>query len=201
MKATEHSITNKCPAVILAGGKSRRMGRDKAMLMVNGSTLLERAAESLRDYFDPIYISVNEKRDDLPADCIEIADRFPGSGPMAGLESAFARCEADCIFICAVDLPFLDGKAAHKMVTLLDGHDACVIKRDNGHIEPLFAVYSKKCHKAAVELLKGGNNKMASLLEKCTVRYVSLAQAGICESVLTNVNTPEEFEEATKHLV
>jgi len=196
MKASEPSIIDKCPAVILTGGKSRRMGKDKAELIIEGRSLLERTAECLKEYFDPVFISVRDSRDKLPSGCPAITDRFPGSGPMAGLDSAFALTDAQCIFLCAVDLPFMDGKAAYEMTKLLKDNDACVIKRENGHIEPLFAVYSKSCHKTAEELLKAGDNKMSHLLDQCKTVYVTLEDVGADEELLTNVNTPDEFAKA-----
>ncbi len=200
MKASEPSITDRCAAVILVGGKSRRMGKDKASLVFDGQTLLEKAVKSFNEYFEHVYVSVREDRDKLPEDCIAITDRFPGCGPLAGLDSAFFNTDKDYIFLCAVDLPFMDAGAAKKILSCLEGYDVCVIKKSNGHVEPLFAAYSRSCHKTSEELLLSGDYKMSHLLERCRTRYISLEKLGIKEETFVNVNTPEEFESAIEQI-
>ena len=101
-------------AVILSGGRSSRMGRDKAELPLGGETFLERLTTGFTPLFDRVYVSVDQPgrypgRRELP-------DLRPGQGPLAGLEAAFRSTEAEAVFLAAVDLPFAAPALAAKVL-------------------------------------------------------------------------------------
>jgi molybdopterin-guanine dinucleotide biosynthesis protein A len=185
--------------VILAGGRSSRMGRDKAELPIHGKTFLGRlVAEYQKDF--PVMVSVGEhgKFDTCGAD--ELVDLHPGQGPLAGLETAFAETDAEAIFLTATDLPFGRAELAKKLCDILGNDDACIIKRQDGHTEVAFGVYHRRCQQPLAEYLESGGRAVKGLLDKVRVRWVfecELSEFPL-EQLLQNVNTPEEYEKALR---
>lgn len=122
----------KTAAVILAGGMSRRMGRDKAALPFGEETMLSRLIRIYRPYFDLTAVSVNSAGRFDTCGALEVVDRHPGDGPMAGLEAAFLDTGADLIFLTATDLPFGDPALAQYLIKARGDHDVCLIRSDKG---------------------------------------------------------------------
>lgn len=181
-------------AVILSGGMSRRMGSDKSLLKLDEKTFLQRAAEEYLQWFDKVFISVNlHGRFPLPSGTEELLDNFPGSGPMAGLQAALAT-GFEAVFLSAVDLPFASGAAAVEMIHLLEGSDACAIKKDT-YFEPAFAAYSKSCLPDATTLLQSGENRMGLLLRRVNTRWIGHKELGHfdVDRILLNVNRPDDL--------
>ena len=128
--------------VILAGGRSRRMGRDKAMLPIGEETFLTRLIRTYREKF-PVFVSVSAADRFPHPDADELVDLRPGMGPLAGLEAAFLKTDADLVFLTATDLPFGNVKLAELLLECIGDRDACLIRRRDGGLEPAFAVYRR----------------------------------------------------------
>jgi molybdopterin-guanine dinucleotide biosynthesis protein A len=158
--------------VVLAGGQSTRMGRDKATLEFDGQPLLERAVAVLRECFPEVMVI---RQDDVP-----------GLGPIGGLLTALRR--APEIFVVACDMPFLDAALIREMAAQLPGYDAVAIPG-----EPLHAAYSARILPVVEAQIAAGDYSVQSLLSKLRVRTV---EAG----PIINVNTPEELEAAWQKL-
>lgn len=184
----------KTAAVILAGGMSRRMGRDKAALPVGEETMLSRLVRIYRPHFDLVAVSLNEAGRFDTAGAMEVVDRRPGDGPMAGLEAAFLDTGADVIFLTGTDLPLGDPSLALRLMELRGDHDVCLIRSDRG-LEPLFAVYSSSCLSAVQRSLEEGRRSMFHMLQR--VRTLEISADDLPEfpvrRILTNVNDPEEY--------
>ncbi len=172
------------------------MGSDKSSAALGGMTLLQRAVRTLGSVFDPVYISVRSLPGSVPRGCLPLPDVWPGRGPMSGLHAALSTVPSGPVFLCAVDLPFITAGAALMLLERSEGYDACVIRRENGYLEPLFGVYSKACLPHIEELIGLGQYRMRSLLERCRVNYISENLVADPDTLLTNVNTPEELERA-----
>lgn len=181
--------------VILSGGGSRRMGRDKAMLPYGGKTLLQYLIDQYSAH-GPVAVSVNEKGRFPFEGAVELVDRYPDLGPLNGIVSAFAETDADAIFLTATDLPYGDYALAEKLNALRGKADACILKRGKKGMEPLYAIYGRNCGEAAMDCLAAGQKSFFDLLERLNVRYVNPEEVAEfdLEHILTNVNTPEEFE-------
>ena len=138
----------KTVAVIMAGGKSSRMGQDKALLPVDGRPRLSVLAERWRGVFDGLMISADTRERfaglDLSGARI-VEDVRPGAGPMAGLEGVMTAGPADRYFLTAVDLPFGDPALAVELAGRMGDADACLIQRTGRGWEPLFALYDISC--------------------------------------------------------
>lgn len=181
--------------VILTGGSSRRMGRDKAILPFAGSTLLQTQIDRYAAY-GPVLVSVDRKGRFPFRGAAEVADSYPGQGPLNGIVSGFLASEAEELLLTAVDLPYGDPGLALRLSELRKGSDACVIRSGPKGIEPLFAVYGRNCLAAAEACLGEGRRSILCLLDRINVRY---ADPGELEGydikrIFTNVNTPEEYE-------
>ena len=183
--------------VILAGGKSSRMGRDKAALPLAGETFLSRLVRVYSPAF-PVYVSVGEAGKFFCDGAEEIVDLHPGMGPLSGLEAAFVHTDADVVFLTATDLPFGTLALARKLLCLLGDADACVIRRADEQPEPAFGVYKRSCLLAVQDLLAENRRAFRGLFDKVSVRWAEEAELREfpLEQLLQNVNTPEEYEKA-----
>lgn len=180
--------------VILTGGGSRRMGRDKAMLPFGGTTLLQTVIDRYTR-LGPVAVSVNAAGRFPFHGAAELVDRWPDLGPLNGIVSAFAETDADEIFLTATDLPYGDCALVQRLAALRGDADACILRRGKKGMEPLFAIYGRACGEAAKACLAAGKKSFFDMLEGLRVRYVQpeeLAEFDL-DHILTNVNTPEEF--------
>lgn len=182
-------------AVILAGGKSSRMGRDKLALDLGGETFLAAAVRKFTEKFDRVFVSVAdpEKYPDIKAD--RICDIVPGCGPMSGLHAALKKL-GEPVFLVAADLPLADPDAALRVMSLSEGYDAVVPMDPSGRYEPLFAWYSPDVLPVIEEGLESGAYKMAAALNRMNVRWVSPGELGETwrDGLLSNINRPEDYE-------
>lgn len=181
--------------VILTGGQSRRMGRDKALLpTADGDTmsgLLIKKYSSL----GTVALAVDKKGHFPDYGALELEDTYPGRGPLNGIISAFRATGEQFIFLTATDLPNGTAAIPEKLRSLIGDHDACVIRR-NGQAEPLMAVYRRSCLEVAEECMRQGKYAMKALLDGVSVRYVSEDELPEMDlrNILRNINTPEEYE-------
>lgn len=185
-------------AVILSGGQSRRMGRDKAGLTLEGQSFLDRMTEGLAPLFDQVYVSVD--RPGRYPGRRELPDLRPGQGPLAGLEAAFLRTGAEEVFLAAVDLPFASPDLARRVVAAAGDGDACVIRRRDGGAEPLFALYRRSCLPALTACLDEGRRAVKALLERVDCRWLEEDALGEIdlERALWNINTQADFSRAAE---
>ena len=191
----------KTAAVILAGGMSRRMGRDKAALPFGEETMLSHLVHTYQPHFDLTAVSLNQAGRFDTAGAMEVVDRRPGEGPMAGLEAAFLDTGADVIFLTGTDLPFGDPALARFLADSLGEHDICLIRSDKGP-EPLFAVYSSRCLPAIRKTLEEGRRSMYTVIQQMDTLELpaeSLTQFDVGR-ILSNVNDPVEYAKALERL-
>jgi len=182
--------------VILAGGKSRRMGRDKLSLVLDGLTVLESAVERFRGGFDNVYLSVAEPTKYPEIDVRRIVDVFTGAGPMAGLHAALSSLDVDGVFLVAADLPFAMPDAAKRIIELCGDFDAAILRLPDGRLEPLFGYYKKTLLGDCIEALESGDYKMTVLLTEGATRFVEISELGELwdENMIMNLNFPEDYE-------
>ncbi|MGG1675806.1 molybdenum cofactor guanylyltransferase [Neobacillus sp. NRS-1170] len=192
----------KAAAIILSGGKSSRMGTNKALLKINEKTNIERIRDTLHDSFDDIILVTNDSKQYEFLNIKMAADHFPGKGPLAGLHAGLTVSEYDVNFIVACDMPFVSGRLAEKLVSLCGEFDA-VVPVINGKQHPLFAAFKKGAAEKAAQSIETGNLRMKDLLERLHVLFVTenelknIINTDI-ERVFFNMNHPEEYEDAKK---
>ena len=145
--------------VILAGGQSRRMGRDKLCLTLEGETLLQRALRRWGEVFPGVLVSVAgpEKFPELGQR--RVFDRFPGAGPLAGLHAGLLAAGED-VFLTGGDMPFSSPEKALMLSSLCGEAEACVLTDCAGRWEPLFGFYRLSVLPIAEALLSSGKRSM-----------------------------------------
>lgn len=180
--------------VILTGGASRRMGRDKAMLPYKGKTMLQYLIDKY-SVLGPIVVSVNEAGRFPFTGAAEKTDRFPGLGPLNGILAGFEDGEEELLFMTGTDLPFGDIALVKKLISLMGTADACIIRQGKKDFEPLFALYRRSCAAVARDCLSAGKKSIREMLDKLNVRYVSPEELPDFDlgHILMNVNTMEEY--------
>lgn len=189
-------------AIILSGGKSSRMGTNKALLKINEQTNIERISESLKSLFEDIILVTNNPKQYEFLDVKMATDHYPGMGPLAGLHAGLLASKYEVNFLAACDMPFVSAELAAALIRLCGEYDA-VIPVINGKQHPLFAVFKKIAAEKAADCIKAGNLRMKQLLEQLNVRYVTENELeGITlidiERVFFNMNHPNEYEAAKK---
>jgi molybdopterin-guanine dinucleotide biosynthesis protein A len=159
-----------CTAIILAGGDSRRMGRDKASLSINGETLLQSVIARVQPLFEQTLLSVREPRADvlLP----QICDMQADGGPMVGLISALKSITTPWVFVVACDMPFVVPEVIKQLANLRADHQA-VIPDVEGHVQPLAAFYARSCLPVLQQSLATGKKSLIGAIMTLDVRYVT----------------------------
>ena len=185
--------------VIMTGGLSSRMGRDKGALPFGGETLLSRMITRWTGVFDGVAVSVDRPGRYGPLPVPELPDLRPHAGPMAGLEAALTLGGADLIFLTAVDLPFSDPTLARHLAHLRGNADVCLIRRSSGRPEPLFSLYSTSCLPIITQSLDRGERALfRGLYPFVQVREVpEQALPGYdLDHILFNMNRPQDWRSA-----
>lgn len=187
--------------MILAGGKSRRMGRDKLPLMVGEKPLLDSVHLALASRCDEILVVGEGGYAPAGARCI--SDLRPGrQGPLAGIEAGLLAARHRAVFVAAGDMPFLTGDLAGYLLGLLSDDVSAVVPDSGGWLHPLCAAYGREIRPTVSAALDRGIRSVRELLEDLAgVRFVreeDLRRFGNPDLLLTNVNSPEDLERARK---
>ncbi|MCP3963143.1 MAG: molybdenum cofactor guanylyltransferase [bacterium] len=179
--------------VVLAGGASRRMGRDKARLELRGESLVERAASRLADVAAEVVVA--DRGRGVSVSRLSLADG-PGAGPAAGiLGAADARPGRD-LLVLACDLPAVPAALLERLA--LRGEADAVVPRWHRGTEPLCALYRVAALDALASAVEGGRFALYALLrssslEVCWLEGPELAAFGAPERLFANLNTPEDL--------
>jgi molybdenum cofactor guanylyltransferase len=181
-------------AVILAGGESRRMGKDKAWLQVGGQSLLVRALSTIRDSgIEEILISGRVGADYSTLGCPVLFDREPGCGPLSGIERALDATSAPLLLVLAVDLPNMTSRFLRKLAGRCDPLTGAVPKL-TGQLEPLAAIYPKRCRFIALDCLLKGRGAARDFADAClrerAVRTFAVSNTDI--GCFDNWNSPAD---------
>jgi molybdopterin-guanine dinucleotide biosynthesis protein A len=180
----------RCSAVLLAGGKSSRMGRDKAFIEIDGAPLWRRQLDVLKELQPEQLLVAGPPRDEW-SDCEIVADEIPDAGPLAGVAAALKKCTAPLLVVLAVDLP----RITAEFLLSLCHHNAGAVPRGPGGFEPLAAAYPANCAALAVQMLRSGDYSMQSFV-RAALEQGLLAERKISETEFNffhNVNTPADL--------
>lgn len=177
--------------VILAGGKSTRMGTDKARLKIAGVTLFGNILSLAQKLFPQVIIAGD--RPDLEQPGVpSIPDRYPGSA-LGGLYTGLLEAKHATIFVTSCDIPYPSEALVRLLVDHSHGYDVVVPKTPNG-LEPLFAVYHKNCLAHMQAMLERKAYRIYDFYPQVRTNYINVEDQPIeWRLCLANVNTPEEF--------
>jgi molybdopterin-guanine dinucleotide biosynthesis protein A len=162
--------------IVLAGGKSTRLGRDKASELLLGVSLLQRAVSALQTVVSKIVV-VKAVGQQLPAveskiPLLVVEDAYPGTGPLGGIYTGLTAMTAEAGLVVACDMPLLQPDLLHGLRGFSPGSDAVVPVSDDAQPEPLCAVYARACVEPIRLRLEAGVFKVASFFDAVRVIYV-----------------------------
>ena len=194
--------TDAVTGIVLAGGMSRRLGRDKAVETIGGQSLISRVLDSLSHVAQELVVVVNnrEREDDLPLpDSVVVAvDTYPDTGSLGGIFTGLSASSNQWGFVVACDMPFLNLELLKYLLSQRGGHDIVVPVIDH-RPEPTHAAYSKVCLPAIETRLRANDLKIAKFFDDVRAKYVSqrnvedLDPGGLS---FFNVNTEEDLTRA-----
>ncbi len=196
-------MKSKFSGYVLAGGKSSRMGRDKAFLKIGGKTFLENAVEILAPVCEQTKIVLNKSQkhflEKIPEGVSHIFDIHENRGALGGIHAAFRNCETEYAVILAVDLPFATSEAIGKLCEIISvkkDFSAVVPCQTDGKLQPLCAVYRvKDCLPNAEEILsKPESASVRDFLETVRVKIIEAEDLAENRDLFLNINNQTEYE-------
>ena len=191
-------------AVILAGGRSRRLGRDKAVEPFDGEPLIRRvirrASEAVSASQVIVVVADPERTAALPLDDDHLTaiDVFPECGSLGGIYTGLYASSTEWSLVTACDMPFLSAPLLAHMAGLRDGADA-VVPIVDGRPEPTHALYARRCLPAIEKRLRAGQLKISGFFDDVSVRYVPENDVKLFDPDLLsffNINRPEDLARA-----
>jgi molybdopterin-guanine dinucleotide biosynthesis protein A len=185
-------------AFILAGGKSSRMGSDKAFVQLGDETLLAKALKVARAVTEEVRIVGDAGKFSAFGRVVE--DVYRDQGPMGGIHAALTTSSTDFNLILAVDLPFVEANFLRYLLSRARESSAMVtLPRAAQRLQPLCAIYRRAFTAVAEESLRNGKNKIDSLfasVQTCVIEEADLMRSGFSPAIFRNLNTPDDLEKA-----
>ncbi|MSP11662.1 MAG: molybdenum cofactor guanylyltransferase [Chloroflexi bacterium] len=208
-------------AVILAGGQSRRMGRDKALIDFGGKPLVRRIVDLLMPLSDDVILVTNQFDPYNSWPVRLIADVIPGKGSLGGIYSGLIAARYSKSIIVACDMPYLNPRLIVYLAGLIEGYDVVMPQAPaklkgqtaktagestakSADLHPMHAVYAKTCLPGILQSILADDLRLISFLPCVKTRFVGPAEISPLDPEFRsfiNVNTPEEFEEARQYLL
>jgi molybdenum cofactor guanylyltransferase len=187
-------------AFILVGGKSTRMGTDKAFVILDGHTLLSRALDLARSVTSEVRIVGDPAR--FAAFAPTVKDVFPNCGPLGGIHAALRSSQTELNLILAVDVPFVSPELLQYLIGRARNHVATVtVPQADQRYQPLCAVYRRAFAEHAQVALEEGHYKIGALFaagHTQTITEQELDSAGFSPKMFRNLNTLEQLAEASR---
>lgn len=182
---------------ILAGGQSKRMGRDKALLVADGQLLIERVIDRVKPLSDDLFINTNspERYAQFGLRCV--VDVYPGKAALGGVYSALLAAQHPYVLVVACDMPLLNTALLQYLIDLAPTADAVIPIVDPPYPEALHAVYSKKSIPAVEARLQNNDLRVLNVFDDISVRYVERNEMASFDPEFlsfVNVNTPDDWE-------
>src|SRR5208282_1385285 len=181
---------------VLAGGKSSRMGQDKALIRLEGRPLVLRAMEILRPFVDQITLLAPAGRYEnlgLPV----VADKWPDQGPLAAVCTGLLSSPAEWNIFLACDLPLVSRQFLQLLVKRVKAtRSDAVVPRTKEGWQPLSAAYHSRCRTVFARAVQEGRRSIIGLFDEVPVEVIThdeMVSTGVSEGELTNVNTPEDW--------
>ena len=183
-------------AFIQAGGRSRRMGRNKARLELGTTTILGRGVAAARAVAGRVVLVTDEPEVYAEYGLESVPDRWPGAGPLGGIGTALGHASSEPILVLACDVPLVTPPLLELLIERSAGADVAVCETRAEGLHPLVAVYSRRCLPAIERRLAEGRRRVVSFYDDVVVARIGedeLVQRGLDPGQLANVNTPEEY--------
>lgn len=177
---------------VLAGGKSTRMGQDKALLQIESKRFIDRICEELGG-FSQVLISAARKGLYEDTGHEVVYDAHENIGPMEGIYQVLSHAKEEYVFICAADMPFIKRELVEYMAEFISSDYDCYCLVDEDHIHPLCAIYSKRMLDVIEEQIRSGHYRLLNVLRAVRTKYIRLETSCFDRHVVRNINTREEY--------
>ena len=180
--------------VVLAGGQSTRMGRDKALIQIGGRSLLDRALDRLEPLVDEVLVIGDPAKYGSVGPFV-VADEWPGKGPLGGIATAMRYASNDRLLVTACDMPGLTPELLILLKHLLDRNTDAVVPRHDGHSEPLVAAYHRLARPIFRRCVELDVLRMSDALAQVRTRHVDLLPGteGWPDDLFRNINGPDDL--------
>ncbi len=193
--ASENEKIPGVTGVILAGGESRRMGSDKSLLPLDGSRFIEHVHRRMASLFDEVLLVTNDSSlyQDLP--CRKAPDIFQAQGALAGIHSGLFHARYERVFVVACDMPFLSPAVIRYLCGKAEDGDVVIPQSATG-LEPLHALYHKRCLPAMEKVLASGERRIVRFFPEVRVHRVPREEWAPLDPdgrSFRNINTPQEY--------
>lgn len=184
--------------LVLAGGASQRMGRDKAFLELGGRPLIQIVVERMMMVCDEVIIVAGEVSSYEGLGVAVVRDRFQDVGVLGGLHAGLAAASQELALAVGCDMPFLKPEVLRAFATWAEGYDVALLSH-NGYVEPLHGAYRRTCLSPIESAIRAGKRRIISFFPWVRVRTVTPEDLASIDPELDsfrNLNTPEEWEAA-----
>jgi molybdopterin-guanine dinucleotide biosynthesis protein len=183
----------KISAGILAGGKSSRMGTNKALLKYSNRRFIDRIISEMGG-FSQTLISAAQKGDYEELGLPVYYDEHIGIGPIEGIYQMLKNASEEYVFVCAADMPFIKGSLVEYMTQFISSDYDCYVIMDDKRVQPLCAIYSKKILNVVEEQIEKGDYRLVDILELTRTKYIELKYTCFDKKVVRNINTRDEYK-------
>lgn len=185
-----------CTAIILAGGKSSRMNRDKKNLKINDSSLFDRVLSQAEKLFQNIIVSSSQNKETKSIRFSIVNDIYNNRGPLSGILSGLIGSENEKNFIIAADIPELSAELISEMYDFTDEYEIVIAESGENKVEPLFGFYNKSTIPVIRKNLSIGKNKILDIFENTTIKIVRMKNT----DWYFNLNTEEDYKKYLSYL-
>lgn len=187
----------KMTGIILSGGKSSRLGTNKAFLEIKGERLIDRTVRQYRELFAETILVTNEPLLYLDQDATLVADIYKRKGPLGGLYAGLFYASFDHAFLCACDMPYLNTEFIRYMMGKAAGYDIVIPQTAEGY-HPLHAIYSRRCLPVIKSLLLRDRLKMIGCFQGARVLFIPepvIRSYDPAMRMLMNINTEQDLRQ------
>jgi molybdopterin-guanine dinucleotide biosynthesis protein A len=194
--------TDPCSGVILAGGRNSRFGgREKALIPLAGQPMIDHIIGAFEGLFEEVIIVSNHPRRYIDRDATIVTDLFATRSSLTGIHAGLFYSQCDDVFICACDTPLIKPALIRTLLAARQKGIDLVVPQTAAGLEPLCAVYTRKCRHSIENRLKRGDYRIRRFFDRIRVKHVSekrLRQVDQDLRSFKNVNTPEDLAEAAQ---
>lgn len=184
--------------IILSGGKSLRMGKNKAFIEIEGLPMIERILNLFKKIFNEILVITNDKNQFVHLDNVKIFnDLIPYKGALGGLYTGLFYSSHEYSFCVGCDMPFLNESLIKFLIKKINGEDIIVPKTEKG-LEPLHAIYSKRCLSIIKSMIDSGKSRIIDIYPLLKIKIIEereFIDLDPEKKSFLNINTPEELEQ------
>ena len=177
--------------IILAGGQSKRMGKDKGFILWNGKAFAQHVIDVLRPLTDEIIIVSDNPAYDF-FQTKRVQDIIKNSGPLAGLHAGLTHASSQNCLVLSCDIPLISAKVLEVLLTYENSEHDAVQVQSRGKTMPLIALYRKHCSEKCQELLQKKQKRLQALASELNMKTVPLEKG--LEQYTANINSPQELE-------